>query len=228
MANRVSFIVSALVALPSFGCTSPPHGAVTATAANTPPRITTTPNNIALLNTPWSYRAVADDADGDALTWSLVTAPTGMTHDGQGELTYASAAEGGSHIVLRVEDPTGAYDEQSFLISTPGPTDARSAPTVVITSPRDGATVSGELDVIGTATDFAFTSYMVELCRPGTRDDCIPIAHSRVPVITGLLATRTIAGIDPGEWELWVVARDASGRSGRRSVAVTVANGVPP
>ena len=88
---------------------------------NDPPLITTDPVTAANENVPYRYDADATDPDeGDILTFSLDSAPAGMTVDPQTGLvqwTLANAQVGDSSVELRVTDLGGLFDTQSFVVT---------------------------------------------------------------------------------------------------------------
>ncbi len=93
---------------------------VEAVAANHPPVITSTPVSSATAGQPYSYLVKATDPDvGDVLTWSLVTAPSGMSIDPASGLIGWTPSEGqvGSQAVsVRVTDRGGLPATQDFAI----------------------------------------------------------------------------------------------------------------
>jgi putative Ig domain-containing protein len=73
----------------------------------------------------YTYPVVAEDPDGDPLTFSLVTAPEGMTIDSHtGEIKWPiTEKSSGDHVVeIAVEDPAGMKTTQTYTltISLPG------------------------------------------------------------------------------------------------------------
>ena len=67
--------------------------AVTPTPPNRPPLFTTLPVTVAFTGAAYSYDADATDPDGNALTFSLVNPPAGMTVDADtGVITWQPAA----------------------------------------------------------------------------------------------------------------------------------------
>jgi len=91
------------------------------TVANTnngAPMITSTPVTAATPATPYSYDVAATDPDvGDTLTYSLVTAPSGMTiNSSTGLLQWTPTTLGMNAVTVRVQDAYTAFDTQSFSI----------------------------------------------------------------------------------------------------------------
>ena len=87
---------------------------------NAAPRITSSPVTSASPAVPYRYAALATDPDGgDILTFSLATAPAGMTIDPASGLIQwtPTAAQLGRHdVVVRVRDVRGLYALQPYAI----------------------------------------------------------------------------------------------------------------
>ena len=85
------------------------------------PAIISTPPTSATAGQPFRYDVVALDADaGDTLTFSLPTAPAGMTiNPSTGAVTWTpTEAQGGPQpVVIRVQDAGGLFVTQAFSIS---------------------------------------------------------------------------------------------------------------
>lgn len=87
---------------------------------NIAPTITTSPPTSALVGEFYSVRMLANDADGDPLTWRLLDGPTGMTlHAGLGWLhwTTAGVVPGSYPVALEVTDDWGGRNELAFAIA---------------------------------------------------------------------------------------------------------------
>jgi len=70
----------------------------------------------------YTYRVTAEDPDGDPITFSLVSAPSGMTIDSNtGVISWPiTPAASGSHVVeLAAQDPDGLKTTQKYTISIP-------------------------------------------------------------------------------------------------------------
>lgn len=111
---------------------------VNAPATNQTPVISSKPRVAVAIGQSWTYPVVADDADGDPLTFALDTgAPAAMTIDPvSGRLAWTpSAADVGDHTVkVIVTDGRGGQANQSFSIHV-GTTPVNAAPTIVSTPP---------------------------------------------------------------------------------------------
>jgi len=108
---------------------------VEALAANRPPVITSTAVTSATANVPYSYDVEATDPDtGDILTFSLTTAPAGMTISSTTGLILwtPTAGQVGNHqVVVRVTDTAGHPVEQAYMISVSQPVAQMPVPNVV-------------------------------------------------------------------------------------------------
>ncbi|MES2307337.1 MAG: Ig-like domain-containing protein [Verrucomicrobiota bacterium] len=70
-----------------------------------------------LMNNPYSYEARAMDADGDTLTYKLLSGPSGATvNSSTGALSWNPTAAGTYPFTLRVQDTKGGYDDQTFNV----------------------------------------------------------------------------------------------------------------
>ena len=145
---------------------------------------------------PYEYGASAIDADGDTLTWSLVSGPDGLVIDSAtGVLVWdANGVTFGEHeITIRVEDGRGGFDEQTFVLDVNGgeaasiggsvveliddvPANLSTPSTVFIDSNRNGLQDANEISVATDANgEFSFDelsagSYSVRLVsQPGLR-----------------------------------------------------------
>ena len=88
--------------------------------SNHPPEITSEAVVYATKGAPYTYDVAATDADGDVLTYSLVTFPENMTiNAATGLIEWApNGDQVGDHaVVVRVEDGKGGSDSQTFTIT---------------------------------------------------------------------------------------------------------------
>jgi choice-of-anchor A domain-containing protein/RHS repeat-associated protein len=101
-------------------------------AANNPPAITSEPVMSASADTLYSYQVLANDVDGDTLSYQLTTKPNGMeiTPTGLVKWTPSSLQSGKlSAVEVRVVDARGAAAMQQFQIAV-------GLPPVVNTLPK--------------------------------------------------------------------------------------------
>jgi bacillopeptidase F len=94
-----------------------------AASANSPPEITSTPPTAATEGSLYHYPVSASDADGDALAYSLETAPAGMSIDAASGLIAwtPDGSQVGTHAVtVRATDPGGLFATQSFTVDVAG------------------------------------------------------------------------------------------------------------
>lgn len=113
---------------------------VSLTGDNEPPEITSTPAFAAAAGFTYTYQVVAEDPNGDALTYSLDEKPAGMTIDPvSGLVTWmTSDLDTGDHTVtVRATDPFFAWTSQSYMLRVY----VNTAPTI-LSNPVTNAIVS--------------------------------------------------------------------------------------
>ncbi|WP_169748995.1 putative Ig domain-containing protein [Gynuella sunshinyii] len=92
--------------------------AVEATADNSYPEITSYPSTTAVVEQFYSYPFSATDADGDVLTYGILTGPDGMTMDVSGLLQWTPTTDQvGSHDVVLYADDGQGRSLQSYSIA---------------------------------------------------------------------------------------------------------------
>ncbi|ELS32847.1 MULTISPECIES: putative Ig domain-containing protein [Pseudanabaena] len=110
---------------------------------NRAPTISSNPRNSARYGNSYSYEILATDADGDALTYSLVTAPAGMTiKDNILSWLPSSSQFGDNNVSVKVTDTQGASSIQTFQIRVGSQLENKaptisSAPNLVTTIDRE-------------------------------------------------------------------------------------------
>ena len=111
--KKTLILISLLLLLPLLvGCFSAPP-------TNQSPTITSTPITTAIVAAAYAYNVNATDPDGDTLTYSLTTNPTGMTIDsttGVISWTPTSTQIGDHDLTVEVSDGE-LLDTQSFIIT---------------------------------------------------------------------------------------------------------------
>jgi fibro-slime domain-containing protein/RHS repeat-associated protein len=127
--------------------------AVVADAPNDAPVILSTPRNITQLNRTYLYQVNAFDHNGDPLTFSLTTAPDGLTVDESGLMVWTPTAQqfGSNEISLQVADERGGTATQTFTVNVVSQ-GVNQAPEIVSTPPL-GATANREYRYAAIATD---------------------------------------------------------------------------
>jgi len=119
--------------------------------ANVAPAISSTPVLYAVAETSYHYTVNASDPDGDALTYSLHTAPFGMSinaNTGAIDWTPSSAQEGDHAVTVQLNDGQGGSASQSFTVQVTEP----NVP-VIISTPVLEATSDSLYQYLVLATD---------------------------------------------------------------------------
>ncbi|HZU34488.1 MAG TPA: putative Ig domain-containing protein, partial [Gemmataceae bacterium] len=127
---------------------------VVATAPNDPPVISSAPRTVVRLGSDYLYAVQASDLDGDALSYSLATAPAGMTIDTNGVIRWTPTASqfGPNAVSVLVTDARGlAAPAQNFTVNVISQT-VNDPPTITSTPPR-AATLGHSFQYNATASD---------------------------------------------------------------------------
>ncbi len=132
---------SATATLPAFSITVQP-------AANRAPVISGTPVVSATVGQPYSFRPTANDADGDALTFSIANKPVWATFDTANGTLYGTPASANvgttSNIVISVSDGKVSSSLPAFAIAVAAPNLATvTLSWVPPTTNTDGTPVTG-------------------------------------------------------------------------------------
>jgi len=152
LSKRILVLMFAVAFLLLVGCLPSPA------LPNQAPIITSYPSTTATVGEAYVYIVEATDPDGDTLTYSLITKPTGMTiKSATGLIEWIPKAKGNYAVIVKVSD--GALDIiQSFTIVVSKPYAPPCPPAVnhapIITSiPGDAAIVGVEYTYTIKATD---------------------------------------------------------------------------
>jgi hypothetical protein len=71
------------------------------------------------VNTAYSLQLIANDVDGDVLTYALVTKPSGMTINATGliQWTPGNGQKGNKAVTAKVTDPSGAISQKTYNLN---------------------------------------------------------------------------------------------------------------
>lgn len=123
---------------------------------NTNPVITSTADNQAVEDELYTYTPVATDGDGDTLTWSIDSAPAGMTFDTTtGEINWTPAQGTASpvNLTITVDDGHGGTASEAIAITIlPAGSQVNHAPSITSTAVTK-ATEGVQYKYSATATD---------------------------------------------------------------------------
>lgn len=177
-------------------------------ADNHPPTITSSPVQRVAAGSLYGYDVRATDADGDALTYRLVTAPSGMTLDSLGRVRWATtlADAGLKPVVLTVSDPVGSSVTQSFNIQVTADT---RAPVVRIAAADTRLPVGAILDIAAVATDDVGVASLV-------------VTYAGTPIQLGADGRTQLELRSPGTFTIAAIATDAAGNVGQDSFELEI------
>ncbi|MCU7905887.1 MAG: tandem-95 repeat protein, partial [Candidatus Thiodiazotropha sp. (ex Epidulcina cf. delphinae)] len=186
----------------------------TLTVTNRDPQITSTPVAHVVEGGNYQYQIIAGDADGDALSYSLTTAPAGMTIDGTGGLitwTPGSAQLGTHTVSVQVDDGRGGTAGQNFTLTVdPAPNTAPIITGAPVTTATEGVAYSYDVDA--TDADGDTLSYSLTTAPAGMTIDS-----------AGGLIAWTPATAQVGGHPVSVQVDDGNGGTATQGYTVTVA-----
>jgi hypothetical protein len=163
-----------------------------------------------------NYSATLSAAGGSIpYTWSLVsgTLPNGLTLNASGSISGTLSLGGSFPFTVQVKDGAGLSASANFSINVAIP-----QPSVSITAPTSGATVSGTVSVSGTASDTVTISSLQVAVDGGSYSNASGTNSWSFNLNTGSLPN--------GSHTLMAKAIDAAGISATSSsVSITVNNG---
>lgn len=188
---------------------------ITVSAINDAPSITSTPVTSATAESLYSYDVDAVDPDvGDVLTYSLTSAPSGMTIDSAtGLIQWTPMTAGDYNVVVEVSDDavTPASDSQAFTIAVGAVNHAPSITSEPITEATEDALYSYDVDA--TDSDGDTLTYSLSAAPAGMNINSADGTISWTPTNSQV-----------GDNAVTVVVEDPAGASDSQSFTVTVAN----
>ena len=148
--------------------------AITVANVEDQPSITSTKMTNAIQDLPYRYDIVAKDPDVDPLTYSLDTAPAGMTIDAASGLIQWTPdnSQIGDHVVIvRVEDPGKLWDTEVFIVRVVNINDPPAITSAAVTTATHD--VPYLYDVGATDPDNDLLIYSLDASPTGTTIDPI-------------------------------------------------------
>ncbi len=182
---------------------------------NHAPAIISTPLLDAVEAQNYSYQVLAEDSDGDSLTYKLSTAPDGMSINASGGLIQwiPSAEQVTSHnVTVLVVDGKGGSDSQAFSIVV---AEKPNAAPIISSTPIDSAS-EGQ-------------AYQYSLVAHDPDND--PLSYELTQAPTGMLVDATSGLItwtpdytQADDYPVTIVVRDDQGAEQAQSYTLTAAN----
>jgi len=178
-------------------------------APNNAPEITSTPETTGTAGVLYTYDVDATDADGDPLTYSLITAPAGMAIDaatGLIQWTPTAAQLGIHNVTVQVSDGRGGEATQSFTIEVEAaaPVTDYIRPEVTVAVAPPVASAGDMVTITVNATD-----------NVGVLSKELMVDGVVVPL--GPSGTATYTSATPGIFTAVATAQDGAGNEGTDS-----------
>jgi hypothetical protein len=161
--------------------------------------------------------------------WSLITeSTTGVENGTLANWNTTTVADGDYTLRLTVRDKAGNQTQDTVAVKVDN-----TDPKAEITSPEEDDTVSGTINIEGTAQDYQpgtstpsgnFQWYRVERGAGASPSSWTEITTSTSPVENGTLATWDTTGVADGVYTLRLTVRDQADNEAQDTVTVTVDN----
>jgi hypothetical protein len=196
-------------------------GSVTSSVATLTVNSASTPLQISTLQLPGGFVAggysstLAATGGSTPYSWTLLSGslPNGLTLNAGGVLSGTPSLAGSFPFTVQVKDASSNTASRNFSINVASPT-----PSVAITSPASGSTVSGTVSVSGTASDSVSISSVQVAIDGGS--------YSSASGTNNWSFNLNTAALSNGSHSLSAKTTDAAGISATSSaVALTVNNG---
>ncbi|MBK6686016.1 MAG: hypothetical protein IPG45_16200 [Deltaproteobacteria bacterium] len=193
-----------IVAHDSTGLAAFQSFAVTVSANSSAPAFSSSAPDRAAVNLPYSYQTVASDADGDAVSFSLLASPAGMSVGPSSGLVVWTPALGqiGSHtVVLQAADGRGLSTTQVFEVEVTPQLGPRVA--IGLAHSRNVARLEDGASIVGASAELAgypASSILSDNATDQWRQPNFPtVPHSVTVALAGGLTSidRIVVGLDP-------------------------------
>ncbi|MFO1501304.1 MAG: putative Ig domain-containing protein [Verrucomicrobiota bacterium] len=195
--------------------------AVLSSSGNQAPIISSSPGLSVPVRQNYSYDVAASDPDGDSITFSLVTAPAGMTVDlATGIIRWAtSLSDVGPHPVqLRVTDSHSAFTDQSFTIQVTAPAQDTQAPVVYLSIVVGTSALLGPEVTVNRGTTVEFRVDATD--NVGVIERALTVAGVPVSLDSSGRAMLTMNSVSISA--VFAAAKDAAGNTGTASRSIRV------
>ncbi|PKK90985.1 MAG: hypothetical protein CVV64_04230 [Candidatus Wallbacteria bacterium HGW-Wallbacteria-1] len=185
-----------------------------------PPRFISVPQDTAIYDRQYVYNAQAEEPDGEYLRFLLISSPSGMTVEADsGVLTWTPtyAHIGSNHVELRVQDPWGNIDSQTFAINVIDPLADTNAPFLEWVTPLDGDSIEGRIELRVSASDDNWL-WKVKFHLITPEGKIFIGSREKAPYV---IAT-DVTSLASGKWEFQASAIDRAGNKTLKSINVTI------
>ncbi len=189
---------------------------VTGSTINNAPVITSLPLTVTPVDFEYKYQVIANDPDGDALQYSLITSPNGMSINSlSGELIWqVYGSDIGSHqISILVTDERGETVQQDFILAVIG--SIINNPPIITSTPTGSVLVDTQYsyDVNATDSDGDAITYLLTQSPAGMQVDSQSGEITWTPVVNQL-----------GSHDIAIRVEDGQGGFSTQSFSINVYN----
>lgn len=216
MRHRIpTFLTLALLSL--LGCSSDKASGSNSGSANAAPVFSSEPSKDCKASSLYTYTPKVSDADGDALTFKLISAPEGATFKGGSLSWQAPAKPGTSHTFeLEVSDGKAQPVKQSWTVTLSAQSGSFGGPQFK-TTPRKECKVGGEYQYMAFAGDLLGGEVTVTLkAKP---DENVTFNSQ-----SGVTILNWKAPEKEGNYAFALEAKDENGRTAEQKWTVKVTN----
>ena len=192
------------------------QGFILVAAVNQPPVITSQPVRTLTAGAQYRYSVKATDPEGDALSYSLDNAPSGMSIDRFGRILWQSAASNTAPqaVTVRVSDSRGKSVTQSFTITMTADTEAPKV-SLLIRSGNFTFTGDGQVNV-----NTSYTVTVLATDNVGIAEVGLLVDGQRVVLNSANSITLTASQLRNVQLE--GMAKDTTGLEGKANATVAV------
>ena len=185
---------------------------------NDAPVIQSVPPTSTRSNLLYEYQIVAYDPNGDALTYSLTSAPQGMVLTADGVLSWDPQVMGDYDVTVSVQDEHGAFAEQSWTLAVIEPVTLNDPPEIT-SAPASPAVRNRLYEYQVTAFDPNGDTLSYSLTSAPT--------GMTIDSVTGLVAW-TPAGFDADNADVTIAVYDTRGGTATQQFTLPVIDNAPP
>jgi len=161
-------------------------------------------------------------------SWVQITASSTRVAGGSlGTWDVRELPNGAYTLRVRLEDAKLGTRVYALPVTIGGQAAGDSAPSLIVTSPRDGTALSGAVTIDGVATSGQFREVRTEIGVGLNPSSWIPVDRKTTPVLNSTIASWNTQGVEDGAYTLRVTLSDAVFGDAVTRMTVVVTNKSP-